>query len=45
MREPGVPVDHSTINRWVVTYRPQLIEFTIEDGRGTTVSLFLPFTE
>ena len=26
MRERGVHVDHSTINRWVVTYSPQLEE-------------------
>jgi transposase-like protein len=26
MRERGVPVDPSTINRWVVTYSPQLEE-------------------
>jgi putative transposase len=22
MRERGVPIDHATVNRWVVTYRP-----------------------
>ena len=26
MRERGVPVDHSTVNRWVVKYSPQLEE-------------------
>jgi len=26
MRERGVQVDHSTINRWVITYSPQLAE-------------------
>jgi putative transposase len=26
MLERGVPVDHSTINRWVITYSPQLEE-------------------
>jgi putative transposase len=26
MRERGVPVDHSTINRWVIKYSPQLEE-------------------
>ena len=25
MSERGVSVDHSTINRWVVTYAPQFI--------------------
>jgi putative transposase len=26
MQERGVPVDHSTVNRWVITYSPQLEE-------------------
>jgi transposase-like protein len=26
MEERGVPVDHSTINRWVITYSPPLEE-------------------
>ena len=26
MRERGVPVDHATVNRWVVKYSPQLEE-------------------
>jgi transposase-like protein len=26
MEERGVNVDHSTVNRWVIKYRPQLEE-------------------
>jgi putative transposase len=26
MQERGVSVDHSTVNRWVITYSPQLEE-------------------
>jgi putative transposase len=28
MEERGVPIDHATIQRWVVTYSPQLEEAT-----------------
>ena len=33
MRERGVHVDHSTINRWVVKYSPQL-EASFQRGKG-----------
>jgi putative transposase len=36
--ERGVPVDHSTINRWVVKYSPQLEEACHRRKRAVWVS-------